>query len=131
MLPMILMPIFAMMPATALDRGPGGTVWRNPSDSVHVRFDSCGDRICGTVTWANAKAIADARRGSGMQLVGTRIFRGLREVRPNYWKGKVYVPDVDATFGGSIAWEGDRRMVGRGCLFAGIGCRSQVWTRVD
>jgi uncharacterized protein (DUF2147 family) len=127
----MLLPIVLSAAVPPPAGGPAGTVWRNPKDSVHVRFAPCGGLICGTVTWASAKAIADARRGSGGELVGTQIFRGLREVRPNHWKGKVFVPDLNATFGGSIVWEGDRRMVGRGCLFAGIGCRSQAWTRVD
>jgi uncharacterized protein (DUF2147 family) len=105
-------------------------VWANPSKSVHIRFDSCGENVCGTVVWASDKAIADTRKGGGGELVGTQIFRGLRQVKPNMWKGKVYVPDIRKTFGGTVTLAGDDRLIGKGCLIAGIGCKSQVWTRV-
>jgi uncharacterized protein (DUF2147 family) len=107
-----------------------GTTWRNPRDSVHVRFEACGTELCGTVTWASDKAVADAAKGSKRPLVGTRIFRDFRQVRPDRWKGKVYVPDINLTFNGTVTLVGDT-LVGRGCLFAGIGCKSQTWQRVS
>lgn len=106
-------------------------VWANPSNSVHIRFASCGDDVCGTVVWANEKAIADTRKGGGTELVGTQIFRGLRQVKPRVWKGKVYVPDIRRTFGGTVTLDGNDRLIGKGCLIAGIGCKSQVWKRVS
>ncbi|UZK65180.1 DUF2147 domain-containing protein [Sphingomonas sp. M1-B02] len=105
-------------------------VWRNPGNSVHVRFEDCDDLLCGKVVWASEKAIADTRRGSGAKLIGTQIFRDMREVKPGVWKGKVYVPDIDQTFSGTVTRLDADRLVGRGCLFLGIGCKSQLWTRI-
>ena len=105
------------------------TVWRNPSNSVHIRFEACGAQLCGTVVWASEKAIADTRRRSDRPLVGTSIFRNFHKVRADRWKGKVFVPDIGQTFSGTITVQGDR-MVGKGCLIAGIGCKSQTWSRV-
>jgi uncharacterized protein (DUF2147 family) len=126
-MPMLtLLPLALMLPAP--DALP--SVWRNPHDSVHVRLEPCGEQMCGTVVWATDKAIADARKGSTQPLVGTRIFRDFHVVKPNVWRGKVYVPDIAKTFGGTVTIDGDR-MIGKGCLIAGrIGCKSQTWSRV-
>jgi len=116
-------------PAQAQSADLAQSVWRNPRDSVHVRFEPCGALLCGTVIWASDKAIADAARGSSTPLVGTRIFRDFHPVQANVWRGRVFVPDIASTFSGRITLDGDR-MIGRGCLFAGLGCKSQTWTRV-
>lgn len=105
-------------------------VWANPRNSVHVRYESCGKgALCGTVIWASDKAIADAKRGGADNLVGTQIFRNFYKDGPNRWKGKVYVPDIRKTFAGTITIEGDK-MIGRGCLLLGVGCKSQTWSRI-
>ena len=69
-------------------QGGKDNVWRNPSNSVHVRVYQCGKSRCGTVVWANAKAKADSARGGTANLVGTQLFREFREVSPNRLEGK-------------------------------------------
>ena len=105
-------------------------VLRNPSNSVHVRIHPCGKSRCGTVVWANAKAKADSARGGTPNLVGTELFREFREVSPKMWKGKVFVPDLDKVLTGTGTVKDRNTIVARGCLFAGMGCKSQTWTRV-
>jgi uncharacterized protein (DUF2147 family) len=122
----------AAMPAAANDRAaaPIASEWRNPSNSVHVRIDKCGESICGTVTWASAKAIADARRGGTENLVGTRLFRDLAPAGKGKWKGKVFVPDIRQTFSGTLNFAAEDKMVGKGCVLFGVICKSQTWSRV-
>ena len=105
-------------------------VLRNPSNSVHVRIHPCGKSRCGTVVWANDKAKADSARGGTPKLVGTELFREFREVSPKVWKGKVFVPDINKVLTGTGTVKDQNTIVARGCLFAGIGCKSQTWTRV-
>ena len=126
-----LLPFFLSLlsPVQAEPVPLAGTVWRNPRDSVHVRFDPCGTQLCGTVIWASDKAIADAARGSKTPLVGTSIFRNFHVDAPNVWRGKVYVPDLGQNFSGRITRQGDQ-MIGRGCILAGLVCKSQTWSRV-
>ena len=69
-------------------QGGKDNVWRNPSNSVHVRVYQCGKSRCGTVVWANAKDKADSARGGTANLVGTQLFREFREVSPNRLEGK-------------------------------------------
>lgn len=110
---------------------PQPSIWRNPGNSVHIRSHPCGEQaMCGTVVWANDKAKADAARGGTPNLIGTQLFRDFKLVRPGVWKGKVFVPDINQTFSGTVTLEAPDRIVGRGCLAFGIGCKSQTWTRV-
>lgn len=105
--------------------------WRNPGDSVRIRFSPCGQgRVCGVVTWASDKAKADARRGGTEQLVGTNLFRNFQRVAPGQYKGHVFVPDMNRTFSGHMEIKGDS-MIGKGCVLAGLICKQQVWTRIS
>jgi uncharacterized protein (DUF2147 family) len=120
-----------LSPSAALSQQVGrDNVWRNPSNSVHVRVHPCGKTRCGTVVWANAKAKADSARGGTPNLVGTELFRDFREVSPKVWKGKVFVPDLNRVFTGTGTIKDQNTVVARGCLFGGMGCKSQTWTRV-
>ncbi len=127
---LLLAPLFLLTAAAAVpDDGIEG-VWSNPRGSVHIRYEACGKGvICGTVVWASEKAMADARRGGTTSLIGTRIFRNLHKAGANRWKGRVYVPDINKTFEGTVTVEGDK-MIGRGCLLLGVGCKQQTWSRV-
>jgi uncharacterized protein (DUF2147 family) len=110
--------------------GAQDLVLRNPSNSVHVRVHPCGKSRCGTVVWANDKAKADSARGGTRNLVGTELFREFNEVSPKVWKGKVFVPDLNKVLTGTGTVKDHNTIVARGCLFAGMGCKSQTWTRV-
>ena len=127
-------PSLLAVPASASDEpaaAPVASEWRNPSNSVRVRIDRCGGAtLCGTITWASPKAIADAKRGGTENLVGTRLFRDLRPAGSGKWKGKVFVPDIRQTFAGTIEFAGQDRMVGKGCVLFGLVCKSQTWSRV-
>lgn len=46
------------------------------------------------------------------------------------WYGQVYVPDIGQTFDGTLELVDHDTIVGKGCLFAGFGCKTQSWKRV-
>ncbi|MFZ5747707.1 MAG: DUF2147 domain-containing protein [Pseudomonadota bacterium] len=120
--------------AASSAQGPAQSfgIWRNPQNSVHIRAHACGGKsMCGTVVWANEKAQADARRGGTQKLVGTQLFQGFVPAGPNIWRGKVFVPDINKTFSGTVTRIDDRTIVGKGCLLGKVGCKSQTWTRVE
>lgn len=121
--------VLAAAPAPAQSAPDWSGVWRNGSNSVHIRASRCGEAMCGTVIWASEKAKADAAAGGTDDLVGTRIFDGFTS-EGDEWLGEVYVPDLARSFSGSIWMEGRNTLVGRGCLFGSFGCREQRWTRV-
>lgn len=123
---------FVAMTGTAAAQGSGRDwtgVWRNGSNSVHIRAARCGQGMCGSVVWANAKAQADARRGGTNQLIGTQIFRNFRW-DGRTWRGRVFVPDLNRTFSGTMDVVNRTTLRGSGCLLGGLGCREQTWRRV-
>lgn len=119
--------LFSAVPTMAADKSFG--VWRNPSNSVHVRAEPCGERMCGVVVWANDKAKADAKRGGTAELVGADLFRDFVQEKPGIWRGKVFVPDIGKTFSGTVTVIDDHTLKGEGCLLGRIACKSQTWTR--
>ena len=105
-------------------------VWRNPKNSVHLEIHSCGEAACGTVIWSTPKADAAARKGSGKPIIGQQLLRDFVWDNRGYYKGKVYVPDLNMTFTGTAEAVGDT-LHARGCLLGRLICKSQTWTRVS
>ncbi|WP_309087961.1 DUF2147 domain-containing protein [Phenylobacterium sp.] len=130
--------VFALTAAVALaapvaQAQPGSSiygVWRNPKNSVHVDVRPCGTSACGYVVWADAEAQADARKGGTANLIGLQLFRNFNPQPNGRWRGKVFVPDLNATFSGTAELLAEDRLRARGCLIANIACKSQVWVRV-
>lgn len=124
----LLAPIMA---GVGLEAPQPDGIWRNSKNSVHIEIRPCGEAMCGKVIWANEKAQADARKGGADPLVGTEMLRDFRKDGKGRWRGKVFVPDIGQTFYGTIAPIDANRLKARGCLFAGIICRSKIWIRVQ
>ena len=119
----------AALPASAQDQFTYG-VWRNPKNSVHVEIKPCGGgRACGVVVWANDDAKADARKGGTPNLVGLQLLRDFALQKNGSWKGKVFVPDLNMTLGGTADFPDATTMKAKGCLL--LFCKSQTWRRVD
>ncbi|CAN5403807.1 DUF2147 domain-containing protein [soil metagenome] len=119
----------AALPASAQDQFTYG-VWRNPKNSVHVEIKPCGGgRACGVVVWANEDAKADARKGGTPNLVGLQLLRDFALQKSGSWKGKVFVPDLNMTLGGTADFPDATTMKAKGCLL--LFCKSQTWRRVD
>ncbi len=117
----------AAVPAVAAV--PVDGVWRNPKNTVHVKLQPCGGTMCGTVVWAAPKAQAKAR-AAGQNLVGAQLFREFKPVAPGRWQGKVFVPDMNRTFSGTITAASPTTMVGKGCLIGGFFCKQQTWVKI-
>lgn len=106
-------------------------VWRNPHNSVHIELKPCGAQVCGVVVWASEKADAASRKASGKPLVGQQLMRNFVIGPDHVGRGKVFVPDLNATFSGTAQQIDAKSLRARGCLFANVVCKAQVWTRVD
>lgn len=118
-------------PASAAAQDAIYGVWRNPKNSVHIDIQPCGQYLCGRVVWANANAREDARKGGTKELVGSQLLRNFAPGKGGAWKGKVFVPDLNVTVSGTAELIDANTLKARGCVFAGIGCKSQNWKRVQ
>ena len=117
-------PALAQKPVT-----PTG-VWQSPGGNTRLRLSKCGANICGKVAWASPKAKADAARGGHPNLVGMNLFENFSRTGPNTFSGRVFVPDINRSFNGTLTVTNPTTINVRGCLVRNIGCRSETWTRV-
>lgn len=107
-------------------------VWRNSKDTVHVELKPCGAEVCGYVVWANEDVQRAARRAGTKQILGLQLLRDFaRTAAGKVYHGKVFAPDLNATFSGTAERVDAHTLKARGCLLAGVFCKSQVWTRID
>jgi uncharacterized protein (DUF2147 family) len=125
-----LMASSAGVPAGAADGDASVGVWRNASNSVHIESHHCGASMCGRVVWATPKAMADAKRGGTPNLLEIELFSDFRKRADGTWHGKVFVPDMNKTFSGTVLLVDHNTLKGTGCLFGGIMCRTQILTRI-
>lgn len=104
-------------------------IWRNPKGSVYVRTELCGDRLCGEIVCATARATAKARAKGAETLVGTTVLESYRPRKDGSWKGKVFVPDRQSRFDSTLTPIPPDRLQIRGCMLAGLICKEQIWRR--
>jgi uncharacterized protein (DUF2147 family) len=104
-------------------------LWTNAKKSVVVRIAPCGAAWCGKVVSANAREEAKAAKYGVEDLEGEQMLTGLRPSGAGRWKGQVYVPKLGRKVGSTVTMPSRNQIKVSGC-FAGIICRTQVWTKV-
>ncbi|MEP9401484.1 DUF2147 domain-containing protein [Sphingomonas sp. VNH70] len=117
-------------PAQASAPGPVG-YWIGPHRDVAVRTAPCGQALCGWVAWASDSARAHAAGGGTARLIGTELLHDYVADGDHGWSGTLFVPDLGRSFASHIEQAAPDRLEVRGCILAGLVCRSQVWTRID
>ena len=105
-------------------------LWRNPKNSVHIRIQPCGGNVCGTIVWANARALEKAREAGTPRLIGKQLLQEFRPEGAGAWGGRVFVPDLARTVSGRLIKAGPNSVVASGCLLGRLVCKSQTWTRI-
>ena len=96
---------------------------------MQVQIAPCGSLLCGTVIKASAAKQDDARRGSGRELVGSRLLSDIEPTGANSYRGRLWVFDRDTYTDGTIRQVDHDRVVVEGCLLLVI-CKTKVWKRV-
>lgn len=105
-------------------------VWQSPGGNTRIRIAKRGANICGKVAWASEKAKADAARGGHPKLIGMNLFEDFGRTGPNSFQGRVFVPDINRRFNGTLTVQNAKTIEVRGCLVRNTGCRRETWTRV-
>ena len=105
--------------------------WRNTNNTVHLRVQSCGPAYCGTVTWASDAQRAEARKGSGKDLLGSPLLRDLKRGSNGEWRGKVFLPAVNTTATATITQVNSNLLRVSGCSLLGLVCKTQHWHRIQ
>jgi uncharacterized protein (DUF2147 family) len=94
-----------------------------------VRIAPCGAAWCGEVVKASAREEAKAAKYGMDDLEGEQMLTALKPVGPGRWKGQVYVPKLGRKVGSTVVMPSRNQINVSGC-FAGVICKTQVWSRV-
>jgi uncharacterized protein (DUF2147 family) len=96
--------------------------WLRDNGAEQVKFEPCGDAICGDIVWL--------KPGSGLNAkVGKRLFFDMRPSGANSWTGKAASSDTGSIYSGKMSIEGSTLNTS-GCIVGGLICKSANWTRV-
>ena len=95
-------------------------VWTRDDGAVKVEFSSCGNAVCGAVSWL--------KHGAGPAKVGQRVFFDMRQSDQITWTGKAFNPDDGRTYSGRMVLSG-KKLKTSGCVLGGLICKTVVWVR--
>ena len=96
--------------------------WLRDNGAEQVKFEPCGDAICGDIVWL--------KPGSGLNAkVGKRLFFDMRPSGAHSWTGKAASSDTGSIYSGKMSIEGSTLSTS-GCMVGGLVCKSANWRRV-
>ena len=116
----MLMAMVMVGQVTADTGGPSITGdWRRLDGGLRINIAPCGEQLCAVSTWT---------RDPESERVGDRLILSLREREGSTLAGKAFDERRGLTYSMLISVNHDA-MTTRGCLLAGMACRTMNWTR--
>jgi uncharacterized protein (DUF2147 family) len=95
--------------------------WVRDTGASRVRFEKCGDAVCGSLVWLKPGADPSAK-------VGQKIFYDMKPNGANSWSGSAFNPEDGKTYTGKMTLSGNTLSTS-GCVMGGLICKSANWTR--
>lgn len=105
--------------------------WINPKRNVVIEVAKCGFAYCGKVAWASERAKDTARKGGTQNLVGATLMTGFKPVGNGTYRGRAFDPKRGLHGTAIIRPLNANSIEVRGCLIAGMLCKTQRWVRVS
>jgi uncharacterized protein (DUF2147 family) len=95
--------------------------WMRSDGKAKVRFMSCGEAVCGAISWLRDPANDPAK-------VGQKVFFDMKPKGDNVWAGSAFNPEDGKTYSGKMTLGADQ-LTTAGCVLGGLICKSMSWTR--
>jgi uncharacterized protein (DUF2147 family) len=107
-------------PATAVQakNSPLG-VWLTEDKDGKVRIEQCGANLCGYAV--------DEKSNKNSE----QILIDMKPGKDSKWSGRIVDPNTGSTYDSTIALKASNILRVEGCVFGGIFCGGQTWTRVN
>jgi uncharacterized protein (DUF2147 family) len=107
-------------PATAVQakNSPLG-VWLTEDKDGKVRIEQCGANLCGYAV--------DEKSNKNSE----QILIDMKPGKDSKWSGRIVDPNTGSTYDSTIALKASNTLRVEGCVFGGIFCGGQTWTRVN
>jgi uncharacterized protein (DUF2147 family) len=95
--------------------------WGRLDGALHINIAPCGERLCAVSTWTR-----DSRSD---ERVGDRMILSLSAREGSTLAGQAFDERRQLTYSLQVSVDHDA-MTTRGCLLAGLACRTMSWTRL-
>ena len=115
-------------------------VWMTEGNQSHIKIESCGDSLCGTIVWfdeprnedgslkVDAKNMDHSLRTR--PVLGLQVMSGFVDAGGGKWiDGKIYNPQDGATYRSELEVIDASTLKVSGCVF--IFCLGQDWKRLE
>jgi uncharacterized protein (DUF2147 family) len=94
--------------------------WVSDEGALRIRFERCGDAVCGNVVWLKPGSESKVR-------IGQPLFFDMHPDGANSWTGKTAYDG--SVYLSRMSIEGTNLNTS-GCIMSGVFCKSTSWTRV-
>lgn len=97
--------------------------WERSTGTSRIRFEPCGDALCGKIAWLRPGLKSKA-------FVGQPVFLKLARTGETLWTGEAFNPEDGRTYQGRVSIDG-KTLTTTGCVLGGLICKSETWKKVD
>jgi uncharacterized protein (DUF2147 family) len=107
--------------------------WLVKDGSARVRIEACANGLWGFVSWTRREGFDGKNPDPAKRtrpILGIPIIRGMMPAGPNKWEGEIYNAENGKMYDASIALLKDDVLRVEGCVFGGLFCGGENWTRV-
>jgi uncharacterized protein (DUF2147 family) len=121
-----------LLPSLALAAEPTGE-WRVANGAANIRIDDCGGALWGIISWEKQPGVDSHNPNPGERsrpTLGIPILRAMRPTKPGLWEGEVYNAENGQTYSSRISLTAPDVLRIEGCVFGGLFCGGENWTRV-
>jgi uncharacterized protein (DUF2147 family) len=121
-----------LLPGLAVAAEPTGE-WRVANGAANIRIDDCGGTLWGIVSWEKQPGVDSQNPNPaerGRPTLGLPILKAMRPTKPGLWEGEVYNAENGKTYSSRISLMAPDVLRIEGCVFGGLFCGGENWTRV-
>ena len=124
--------VMLALPASAQPADPSG-IYLSETGETRVRIARCGGAYCGTIISVQGEA-KDVNNPDpklkARNLVGIQMISNIQPAADGF-TGQLYNYKDGKTYSGKMSFAGGKAMQLSGCVFGGLICRSQTWSKVN
>jgi uncharacterized protein (DUF2147 family) len=106
--------------------------WITEDGAGHVRIRTCGEALCGVVSVADPNDTdrhnPDASKRN-RPILGLPVLIDMKPAKSNRWEGQIYNAKNGKTYASNISLKNPNVLRVEGCVFGGLFCGGQDWTR--
>jgi uncharacterized protein (DUF2147 family) len=119
-------------PVASNPKSPIGE-WMTEGGEGRVQIHFCGQALCGYVSGANPNDTdrhnPDASKRN-RPMNGMPVLIDMKPAKNNHWEGQAYNPMDGRTYSSNISLKSTDVLRVEGCVFGGLFCSGEDWTRV-